>query len=108
MKHRYSFFGKKSLKTIGIVAGSMTVAFILGIETAGDLQPVVHETRADNEVVRGDMNGNGSIDEDDVRIALELANGARTPTPAELEADPDQSFSITFDDVTAILDAMKK
>lgn len=107
MKHRYSFFGRKSGKTIAIVAGSMTVAFILGIQTAGDIHPVVHETRAGSDVLHGDMNGNGRLEEDDVRIALDLANGVRSPTPDELAADPNQDFVITSDDVTMILDAMQ-
>lgn len=107
MKHSYSFFGKKSGKTIAIVASSMTVAFILGIETAGDVKPVVTETRAGNAVLRGDMNGDGTLDLSDVRIALELAEGKRSPTPDELAADPNQDFVITKDDVTAIADAIE-
>ncbi len=108
MSHSYSFFGRKSMKTIAIVASSMTVAFILGIETAGDVQPVVNETRAGGTVLQGDLNANGKLDLADVRIALELARGQRTPTPAELSADPNQDFIITTDDALAILDAMKQ
>ncbi len=106
MRHRYSFFGKKSMKTIAIVGSSMTVAFILGIQTAGDVQPIVGEIRAGGTVLLGDMNGNSTIDPDDARIAIELTKGLRTPTPEELAADPDQNFVITIEDVSAILDSM--
>ncbi len=108
MKHSYSFFGKKSLRTIAIVGSSMTVAFILGVRTAGDVQPVVGETRAGGAVILGDLNGNGIVDIDDAKKALELVKGLRTPLPQELAADPDQNFTITIDDVLSILNSIKK
>ncbi len=108
MKHSYSFFGKKSLKTIAIVTSSMTVAFILGIQTAGDVRPIVGEIRAGGTVLLGDLNGNSSIDMDDALQALDIVKGIRSPTPQELAADPDQNFVITVEDILAILDSMKK
>lgn len=107
MKHSYSFFGRKSLRTISIVGSSMTVAFILGIGTAGEVHPVVSETRAGGAVLLGDLSGNGTIDMDDVKIALELSKGTRTPTPKELAADPNQDFVITLDDAMSILEKLK-
>ena len=107
MQHRYSVFRRKSLKTIVIVSGSMTVAFIIGIKTAGDVSPVVSPTMADANVLAGDMNNNGQLDTEDVRIALEIANGYRTPTPSELAADPNRDYTITSDDAMAILDTIK-
>lgn len=97
-----------SLKSILIVASSMIVAFIVGIETAGEVHPVVSEIRAGGAVIEGDLNGNGSVDLQDVRIALELAQGYRTPTPAELSADPNRDFQFTVDDAIAILDTLQR
>lgn len=108
MKHRYSFFGKKSLKTLAIVTGSMTTAFVLGIQTAGDVRPIVGEIRAGGTVLLGDLNGNNTIDREDAQKALEILKGLRTPTPQELAADPDQNFEITVEDILAILDSMEK
>ncbi len=107
MRHAYSFFGRKSLRTIAIVAGSMAIAFIVGIETASDIQPVVRSTNAGGSVLRGDLNGNGALDLSDLRIALELARGDRTPSPKELSADPDQNFQFTIADAISIVSDME-
>lgn len=108
MKHPYSIFKRKSLRTVLIVAGSMSLAFALGIETAGDVQPVVIATRADASVLAGDLNGNGQLDLDDVHAALEIADGYRTPTPQELAADPDRDYRITTEDAMSILEQLKR
>jgi hypothetical protein len=108
MKHTYSVFRQKSLKTILIVTGSMSIAFIIGIQTAGDVSPVVLPTQADSSILAGDLNGNGKVDLDDVHRALEIANGYRTPTPAELAADPNHDFLITTDDAIAIVEQIKR
>lgn len=107
MKHTYSLFRRKSLRTVLTVAGSMSVAFVIGIQTAGEFQPVVSPTMADANVLAGDLNGNGQIDQEDVRIALEIAGGYRSPTPSELAADPNRDFRITADDAMTILDQLK-
>ncbi len=107
MKHSYSFFRRKSLRTILIVASSMSLAFVLGIETAGDVQPVINETRAGNMVLDGDLNGNGILDVNDAHIALELAQNYRTPTPQELAADPNQDFRFTVEDAIKILEKLE-
>ncbi len=107
MKHRYSLFGKKSLKTIAIVLSSTTVAFLVGIQTAGDFHSVT-TIQADGTDVMGDFNGNGLVDIQDARIALELASGFRSPTPQELSADPNRDFSITTADVLSILHRLER
>lgn len=108
MKHSYSVFRRKSLRTITIVTGSMAVAFIVGVQTAGDVHPVISPTQADTTIVRGDFNGNGRLDNEDARIALQIASGYRSPTPAELAADPNQDFSITADDAMLILEELER
>ncbi len=107
MHHSYSFFKRKSLRTISIVSGSMAFAFIVGIQTANDVHPVISETRAGGAVVLGDLNGSGAVDTDDVRIAVELSKGVRTPTPEELSADPNQDFVITSEDALSILEILE-
>ncbi len=108
MKKSYSVYGKKSLTSIAIVAGSMTVAFALGIQTAGDITPVVSTTLADTADHAGDFNGNGHLDVNDARLALEIASGYRSPTPDELARDPNQDFHITNEDVMTILDKLER
>ena len=97
-----------SLKSILIVVSSMGIAFFVGIETAGEVHPVVTETQAGGMVLEGDLNGNARIDLQDVRDALELAAGYRTPTPAELSADPNSDFQFTVGDAIAIIDKLQQ
>ena len=85
----------------------MAVAFVLGVETAGDVQPVVHETQAGGTVLEGDLDGNGALELSDLRIALELARGDRSPAPKELAADPDQDFRFTMEDALLILQKLE-
>lgn len=106
MKHQYSLFRRKSLKTIAIVLGSMGAAFMVGIQTAGDIRPVVGSISADGTVIEGDFNGNGQLEAADARIALVLARGDRSPTPEELAADPNGDFHVTMEDVETILELL--
>lgn len=85
----------------------MAVAFAIGIQTAGDVQPIVEPTRAGIRL-SGDMDGNDMIDASDARLAMEIARGYRTATAQELEADTNQDFRITVEDVAAILEAMER
>lgn len=107
MKHRYSIFGKKSIRTLAIILTSVTAAFALGVQTAGDFHPVA-TTEADGTVADGDFNQNGYVDIRDARIAVELASGYRSPTPDELAADPNGDFTITTDDVLTILERLER
>jgi hypothetical protein len=106
-KHSYQFFGKKSLRTISIIAGSMALAFAIGIETAGEVRPVVSSTNAIDTTIAGDMNGDGTVTLSDAEIALEIARGYREPTPLELSADPNKDYHITIDDALTIIDIVK-
>ncbi len=90
-----------------IIVSSVTAAFFVGIQTAGDFHPVA-ATQADGTDTAGDFNGNGHLDVQDARIALELASGYRSPTPDELSNDPNGDFSITTDDVFSILERLER
>ena len=105
--HPYSIFKKKSLRTIGIVAGSMSLAFFLGIETAGEVQPIISATNASDTVIAGDMDQSGTVDLEDLKIVLEIARGLRLPIPAELAADPNRDFNVTFEDAMFVMDMIK-
>jgi hypothetical protein len=108
MQNKNKVFGRKSLRTLLIIVGSMTAAFVIGIQTAGDVKPVIGSIQADDSQTAGDFNANGHLDVGDARIALELANGYRTPTPEELAADPNSDFSITTSDVVSILERLER
>lgn len=106
-KQNYQLFGKKSLRTIVIVAGSMALAFAIGIETAGEVRPVIGSTNASDTTIPGDMNSDGHVSLEDAEIALEIARGYREPTPYELSADPNKDYHITIDDALMIIDLVQ-
>ena len=89
-----------------MMLGFMVVAFTLGIQTAGDVHPIVEPTRA-GERLSGDIDGNGIVDVRDVRQALEIVRGYREATPLELLADPNQDSRITIEDVAAMLQTIE-
>jgi hypothetical protein len=86
---------------------SMTAAFVLGIKTAGDVQPVINPTRAGGTIIDGDLNANGILDAADAELALQVALGYIAVTPQMLEADPDHDFKITIEDSINILDRLQ-
>jgi hypothetical protein len=69
---------------------------------------MVSATHAGDSIISGDFNGNGFLDINDVKIALELAQGYRTPTPSELSVDPNQDFTITIDDAMTMIDTLER
>lgn len=85
----------------------MALAFAIGIETAGEVRPVVSSTNASDTTFAGDMNGDGNVSLDDAEIALEIARGYREPTPLELSADPNKDYRITIDDALTIIEMVK-
>lgn len=103
----FTAFSAQTLKRCGIVLSCMAVAFAIGIQTAGDVQPMVEPTRAGIRT-SGDFDGDGTIDADDARIALDIARGYRIATAEELEADTNQDFRITVEDVAAIIEQLER
>lgn len=55
---------------------------------------------------RGDVNGDGSVNEHDVIVILEVAQGYRTATPDELAADPNANGVLAIDDAIRVLRTM--
>ena len=104
MEHKYfsSYFSVKSLKAMGLLAGFTSLAFLLGIGTAGEVRPI-SASLADDARLEGDIDGDNDVDVTDARIILEIVRGYRSPTRNELLADPNQDFRITIDDALAIL-----
>ncbi|OGJ60422.1 hypothetical protein A3A67_03435 [Candidatus Peribacteria bacterium RIFCSPLOWO2_01_FULL_51_18] len=108
MKTKKSFFSRKTLRTIPIVIASVSLAFFLGIETAGDIEPVIDSTEAGGATLEGDFNGNGVLDTGDAKVALEIARDFRLPTPSELAADMGGDLHVTLEDVTAVLEKLER
>ncbi|MBP9750258.1 MAG: hypothetical protein KBC95_00230 [Candidatus Peribacteraceae bacterium] len=93
----------KMLRTIGAGALSVIAAFTVGLRTAGEVEPIGPIQANELEVMAGDLDGNGALDEADVTTALELSEGYAVATRAQLKADPNRDGAITAADAMAIL-----
>lgn len=83
-------------------AATIMSAFFVGIQTAGDVQPIALIEAGSTEL-RGDVDRSGSIDLRDAIVILEIVQGYRDPTPEELKGDPSGDGLLTVDDALRIL-----
>jgi Dockerin type I domain len=111
MQHKYFFFSRQNLRTwkamstIAMTAVCMSIAFGVGIQTAGELRETVlgPTTKADDTRIAGDINNDNFVDTLDVELILETAKGYREPTSDELAGDPNGDLHLTIDDALAVL-----
>lgn len=103
MHNKFStIFAKKNLQVLSLGAMAIIGSFSLGIQTAGDIQPI-SLIEAGSVQTRGDIDGNGVVDIQDVIVILEIANGYAEATPDQLRADPNGDGRLTVDDAIRIL-----
>ena len=93
---------KKTLGILTLGCASIASSFGLGIYSADTVQPV-SLIEAGSTEIRGDLNMNGQIDIDDVRLILEIAQGYRIPSVEDLKADPNDDGKLTVDDAMRLL-----
>lgn len=101
--HKHQQRRLTALVPIGLLA--VVASFGLGMETAGDLHTIEWSSATDG--VRGDMNADGTVDERDVIVILEVSQGYRPATPDELSADPNGNGVIAVDDAIRVLRSMQ-
>ena len=93
---------RRTILTLAPLALFVAVAsFGAGMQTAGDLRTI--EWSSATDAPRGDVNGDGTVDETDVIAILEIAQGYRTATPKELHADPNGDGKLAVDDAIRVL-----
>lgn len=95
----HSFRRVLILVPLGIVA--VVTSFNLGTRTADIVRTI--GTSSATEGLRGDVTHDGVIDSRDAVLILEVAQGYRTATPAELQADPNSNGILTVDDALRVL-----
>ncbi len=81
---------------------SVVGAFSLGIQTAGEVQPITL-IEAGSIQQAGDVDGSGFVDIQDVISILEVAQGYQPATPEQLRSDPNGDGILTVDDALRIL-----
>lgn len=85
-----------------------TAAFVLGLQTAGDVQPFSQlqaaVTGGVHAPLHGDYTGDGVLGIEDVQKILEASQEYTTPTAAELDrADIDSDGTLTVRDALRVL-----
>lgn len=79
----------------------MATAFTLGMHTTASVRPV--ELIEAGSTRSGDMDGDGVLTLNDVRIVLEIVNGYREATLEQRAADIDGDGVLTIDDALRML-----
>ena len=103
MHNKFSnFLTRRNLQvgTLGILA--MMTSFSLGIQSAGDVNPVSLIEAGSIQLV-GDVDGSGVVDSRDAKLILEFAQGYKTPSPMQLRADPNGDGKFSVDDAIRVL-----
>jgi len=99
---------RRNLSLAAFASACVVGSFLIGIQTAGDVQPFTlieaqTATVIPEQALRGDMDGNGTVDVKDALRLLEIIQGIRAATEKTLEADPDGNGTLTLDDVRVLL-----
>ncbi|MEQ1849014.1 MAG: dockerin type I repeat-containing protein [Candidatus Peribacteraceae bacterium] len=106
MKQKHIHSRVSPITSIFLVVLATVGAFTVGVRTANE-GSVVGSIMATSEVLPGDFDGNGVINENDIVVAIELAGNLRTPTPEELKADPNQDGMINAADALMLMQHIK-
>lgn len=102
---KYPHSLRRNVKMLAIAAACLTSSFFLGIQTAGDIQPV-SLIEAGGLPLSGDIDGNGSVGLEDVIFILEVSQGYVVASPDQLRADPNGDGRLTVDDALRILSTL--
>jgi hypothetical protein len=99
---KYPHSLRKNLKLLATGAACIVGSFLVGIQTAGDVQPV-SLIQAGGIPHAGDVDGSGVVDVSDVLFILEVAQGYSVALPDQLKADPNEDGQLTVNDAMSIL-----
>lgn len=115
-KHTLRYRTILSRATLGIFCS--VLAFAIGMETAGEVQPFERSQAALADVpamtpgmpaLRGDANENGVLDVTDVIRILEVAEGLETADAREIQRlDTDGDFRLTVKDALRVLHQLSR
>ena len=101
----FSLFSRRNARVAVLGTACVVSSFAIGIQSVGEVQPVtLIEAGAVQE--QGDMDGSGSIDIQDVILILEIAQGYREASPAQLRADPNTDGQLTVTDALRVLETL--
>lgn len=98
---------RRNFNVVLLAASCLSCSFLLGIKTAGEVQPFQRiEAQANsrqNVMLRGDANGDGVVSVADALTYVDVLSGVHVVTPQMLASDTDGDGTITFDDLRFVL-----
>lgn len=95
-----------NFKVLMIAAATISSAFFVGIQTAGEVHPVTL-IEAGSGKLRGDMDDNGVVDVRDAIVILDIVQGYEQATPDHILGDPNGDGILTIDDARRILERIE-
>ena len=104
-------FGSRMLQTLAFATVCIVGSFVLGIETAGEIEPFAQTNASTLNTPSapfsgGDIDGNGTRDLSDVLAVLAMVQGQTEPTERQREEDPDGDGILTMHDALLILQSL--
>jgi hypothetical protein len=114
-KNYPSIFSAKALRMLGLGTACVIGSFMIGVETAGEVQPFTPSEAGSleqasvlevEEPKAGDADGSGHISVQDAIEILEIVQGYREATPEHLKADPNGDHRLTIEDALRVLRAL--
>ena len=109
----HTIFHRKNFQFLMLGCACIVGSFLLGAETAGEVQPFTHSEAVGMEASLlphaakpGDMDGDGVLGVSDVIAILEIDQGYREATPEELKSDTDGDLRLTVKDALRVLHMM--
>lgn len=103
MHIHYPHFLRRHVQILCMSIVALAGSFTVGVQTVGEVTPI-RLIEAGSTEIRGDLDGSGVVDIQDVTIILEIANGYRSALPEELKRDPNGDGRLTVDDALMIIE----
>jgi len=105
------FLSAHTAKLVGFAAACIMGSFLVGIRSAGEVQPFdalrastfEQANQAPAETPRGDIDGDGLVSVEDAILLLEMIQEERPLSEQALLADPDGDGRLTVGDALDIL-----
>lgn len=99
---KYPHALRKNIKMLSLGTACLCASFVLGLISIEHVTPA-QLIEAGGLPATGDIDGNGTLDSNDVTLILEIVQGYREATPSQLKADPNADGVLTLDDALRIL-----
>lgn len=93
---------RRTLPVLALGALAVIGSFGLGLQSSGNVQPIGSLEAHEATVQVGDMNGDGTVDVEDVAVVIDILLGRVDPGPQQYTADPTPDGRFTLEDAATI------